>query len=292
MQKGSAYDRLPAPARAAVRVDRRRWRDLCGVLQLRRRIARRGEGRITMGRTLKRVPMIFAWPMHEVWYGYLNPFSPNKCGACNQSGYNDATRKIAEDFYSGSCWGNAITQDEVQALVDKNRLKDVTHTWTPNEGWQRRADQYVPLASDVNAWNRCTMGHDSVNRMILLETRAKRLGVYGQCDFCNGEGELFQNDEHRRIYDDWRPIEPPCGDGFQLWETCSEGSPISPVFDSAESLADWCANNASVFGDEKTTRDKWLQMFLGQIDIELGSLMIARPGYIGAIVNDPEKVAP
>jgi len=37
-------------------------------------------------------------------------------------------------------------------------------------------------------------------------------------------------------------IEPPVGNGFQLWESVSEGSPISPVFESAEKLCRWLAD--------------------------------------------------
>ena len=38
-------------------------------------------------------------------------------------------------------------------------------------------------------------------------------------------------------------IEPPKGDGYQCWETTSEGSPISPVFESFDELCDWLSKN-------------------------------------------------
>jgi len=34
-------------------------------------------------------------------------------------------------------------------------------------------------------------------------------------------------------------IEPPAGDGWQLWETVSEGSPISPVFKTETEFSDY-----------------------------------------------------
>jgi hypothetical protein len=37
-------------------------------------------------------------------------------------------------------------------------------------------------------------------------------------------------------YIDWAPTEPPAGDGWQVWETVSEGSPITPVFPTADAL--------------------------------------------------------
>ena len=36
-----------------------------------------------------------------------------------------------------------------------------------------------------------SVGHDAINRWILVETRAKRLGVYGNCALCNGAGHIY-----------------------------------------------------------------------------------------------------
>lgn len=44
--------------------------------------------------------------------------------------------------------------------------------------------------------------------------------------------------------------EPPEGEGWQVWETVSEGSPISPVFATAEELA----RHLSTVGDDWTAR--------------------------------------
>ena len=55
--------------------------------------------------------------------------------------------------------------------------------------------------------------------------------------------------------------EPPVGEGWQMWETTSEGSPISPVFASPEDLATWLADtNASTFGSLTATASQWLKM--------------------------------
>lgn len=49
--------------------------------------------------------------------------------------------------------------------------------------------------------------------------------------------------------------------GWQMWETTSEGSPISPVMDTPEELARWLADNrASAFGGTEATFDQWLNM--------------------------------
>lgn len=54
--------------------------------------------------------------------------------------------------------------------------------------------------------------------------------------------------------------EPPKGEGFQLWETTSEGSPISPVFKTLDELCEWCEDNATVFADIKATKEEWKEM--------------------------------
>jgi len=46
-----------------------------------------------------------------------------------------------------------------------------------------------------------------------------------------------------------------------MWETTSEGSPISPVFGTPEALAHWLADNgASSFGSQEATYEEWLKM--------------------------------
>lgn len=247
-----------------------------------------------MGRTLKRVPLDFAAPFGKVWEGYINPYpGPLTCDLCDRSGYNAVTNQIANDFYDhdgGSHrWCDSITQDEVQALVDEGRLMDFTHTWKQGEGWKRREDGYIPTADEVNVWNQRGLGHDAINRFILVKTRAKRLGVFGMCPKCNGEGTLpYPNEAAQKLHEEWKEYEPPTGAGYQLWETCSEGSPISPVFASADELADWCAENATIFASEKTLRENWLKMFTGEEDLEAGSLFVIQPGFIGALANAPK----
>lgn len=38
-------------------------------------------------------------------------------------------------------------------------------------------------------------------------------------------------------------VEPPKGEGYQVWEDVSEGSPISPVFKTKEELAKYMTDN-------------------------------------------------
>ena len=56
-------------------------------------------------------------------------------------------------------------------------------------------------------------------------------------------------------------FDPPAGEGWQMWETVSEGSPMSPVFATPEELAQWLADTgASALADRTATYDQWLKM--------------------------------
>lgn len=67
------------------------------------------------------------------------------------------------------------------------------------------------------------------------------------CSCCEGEGKVRPN------------IPVPEGPAYQMWETVSEGSPISPAFMKPEELAHWLADNkASAMGSETATYEQWL----------------------------------
>lgn len=62
--------------------------------------------------------------------------------------------------------------------------------------------------------------------------------------------------------DDYMPVFPDeTATGWCMYETTSEGTPISPVFDTPEILARWLADTgASSFGSSTATYDQWLSM--------------------------------
>lgn len=123
-----------------------------------------------MGREIKRVPLDFDWPLNAVWKGYLNPFRSEPCPWCEGSGYTPEAKRISDAWYGLDDrlerWSDNITQDEVQALIDADRLWHFTHTWSREHGWQRREDGYVPTAAEVNEWSRHGIGHDSINHHV------------------------------------------------------------------------------------------------------------------------------
>lgn len=62
------------------------------------------------------------------------------------------------------------------------------------------------------------------------------------------------------LYEKWfKSTEPPEGDGYQLWETTSEGSPQSPVFKTIDELCTYAAANCTIFGHIKISAMEWRQ---------------------------------
>ena len=54
--------------------------------------------------------------------------------------------------------------------------------------------------------------------------------------------------------------DPPHGEGWQLWETVSEGTAMSPVFKTPEELAHWLTDTgASASGYMTAEYDTWLK---------------------------------
>ncbi len=90
------------------------------------------------------------------------------------------------------------------------------------------------------------------------------------CTTCEGESEVwpqvqpasYEVDQLPSYYREGSPSAHEWG--WQMWETTSEGSPISPVCDTPEELARWLADNgASSFADSTATYEQWLAM-IGQ----------------------------
>lgn len=190
-----------------------------------------------MGRELKRVALDFDWPLHVVWQGFINPhYTATKCPSCDGTGYNPETRIIEETFYSfndsSKAWKNKLSQDEVNLLWEKGRLR---HYPECPSARQVNLDNTSPYTSFMHT-------HDAINRWMLVEYRAKNAGVWGNeghCVNCEGEGELWPSQEAKDLYENWEQEEPPTGEGWQMWETVSEGSPVSPVFADKETFVNW-----------------------------------------------------
>jgi hypothetical protein len=230
------------------------------------------------------------------WYGYA-PFQPGDRGSEPLTVDTPAVRAFAErnvahspGFYgSGEAaivreaqrliemwnqqWNHHLNQDDVNALVEAGRLMDFTHTWTRNEGWQPKDPPYVPTAAEVNEWNILTMGHDSINQWVVAKAELARLGQPELCAACDGKGDVG-TEEQRAAHEAWEPADPPTGEGWQLWETVSEGSPVSPVFPDREGLVHWLTTAyRQVINNRPLTREQ-AEAFVGA-GSSVGSFVMA-----------------
>jgi len=107
------------------------------------------------------------------------------CTACQGCGYNPETAALYRSFYR---WDDQLTQDEVDELVRAGRL------------WDLMRGEKHPTADKVNAWSRRGLGHDGINQSILVKVRATRLGFYGLCPTCNGNGSERLSEDRLALY--------------------------------------------------------------------------------------------
>jgi hypothetical protein len=176
-----------------------------------------------MGREVKRVPVDFDHPLSEVWPGYLTP-PPRPCPA-------------------GSSCVNGYTPD--RAWLEHWTHLLLTAATSPTHPWvleaplvtQPPTGALVELTTVLAGRAPSDLGHDAIDRWRATEAVLRAAGLddrWGICPACDGKAHHPDDTE---MLDAWEPTEPPTGEGWQVWETVSEGSPITPVFDSAEGLA-------------------------------------------------------
>jgi hypothetical protein len=200
------------------------------------------------------------------WYGYV-PFDPSETGSERLTPDTPAVRAFAErnvtrnpEYYGtgesvivaearrlcshwNGSWSHHLHQDDVDALIAGDRLWDFTHTLAGGNGWKRLEPCPPVTAEQVNTWSLTGFGHDGLNCMVVIRAACERAGESETCGDCDGHGSHERYPGQRAEAEAWKPTGPPAGDGWQLWETVSEGSPISPVFQSAEALARWMTRN-------------------------------------------------
>ena len=188
-----------------------------------------------MGRELRRVPIDFNWPVNKTWEGFLNPYY-RECPHC-KAGYSPSYDIVAKHI-NGLMWDQATREDKNVAAITTFLCGR-----SPDRGF---------------------FGHDSSDAWSAITKIGKLAGLpesWTACGYCHGEGidPLI-----KESYEEWEPTGPPTGEGYQIWETVSEGSPISPVFATPEELARYMATTR--FGaDQGTSYEAWLE-FINNIE--------------------------
>lgn len=231
-----------------------------------------------MGRTMKRVPMDFDWPLGRVWKGFLNPYEGCECPWCydegkrSSYGYTKEAQEYEKLWYGQYC-GEYVPHPyrpgehycpskkpytlerwEYDFIVNNDRLRKDLFECDPKD---------VPPFEELTEWllrHNLSFRIDAIFVSMMSDEYCRRKGVPSSCPHCNGSGKVWQTEEVHRLHDEWKRIEPPTGDGYQLWETTSEGSPKSPVFATFEELCEWCAENATTFAHYKATKEEWMKM--------------------------------
>lgn len=162
------------------------------------------------------------------------------------------------NIYNGSLEYH-LNDEDVQALVGAGRLMELTHDFVPGQGWSPKEPAVVPSAHSVNEWALFGMGHDSLNLHVVITARCEKAGQLKSCLVCDGEGDVrhFSSDDQRARFESWEPYEPPVGEGYQYWETISEGAPVSPVFASKTDLAQWLHLHRN---HNNLSRHEWLKV--------------------------------
>jgi len=214
-----------------------------------------------MGREVKRVALDFDWPRDAgPWKGFLNPHfveCPNPDCKQGQLSIGWFIQHLSHALFSAG--RNAYYGKPV-------------HPWT--FGLNPSGSDYgfpdgkhppglagfiaglagVPQPELYNGIN------NDIKLSRALATHAGLDQDYCACKTCEGSGI---HPDHQAAYESWEPYEPPAGPGWQLWETVSEGSPISPVFETPEELARWLsdANNLDPHDITRgTSYEQWLAM--------------------------------
>jgi len=215
-----------------------------------------------MGREIKRVPVDFDWPLDKVWEGFLTPndLYGDPCTECN----------------GGETWSSRwlyLLCNRIGMLAsdvrDQERSKPM-HPWLANDTyppikWHPDPEKTRPFISDAYDVMRPTpdiidllaaiadappdevggfLGRNVEYDLYKAIVKASGLESWGACSVCDGHGEYERYPGQRAEREAWERTEPPTGDGWQMWETVSEGSPVSPVFATAEGLAQWLTTPA------------------------------------------------
>ena len=203
-----------------------------------------------MSSLIRRVPLDFDHPIGVDWPGFIMPenLPPMRCFLCDGDGRNAATKAISDSWSRGKrlrAWGGLrhnLDQADVDALIASDRL-DVFLLDRVIRGLINPQIKKNIRFKEVNMWSRTTIGFCEIQRSrdFIIESRARRLGVYGSCPLCYGERHIYSNESHRLAHENWEDSEPPTGEGFQMWESIGDGSPVSPVFSDKADLARWIA---------------------------------------------------
>lgn len=228
------------------------------------------------GRRVVRVPLDFDAPVGQLWKGYVRPkeIQLPLCSFCSYGpgmgthGHSPDCHAMIGNFWPHNfpegekhrAWNSHIGQADIDHLVWHGYFKRVVRVEASQEhpnGWYY--EEFTPTVEEVRLANRLGRPASSFHSpldlnsgaaLLLAEFRCEKLGLPVVCSNCGGKGHTA-TPAQEKAHDEWVATDPPEGDGWQLWQTVSEGGPVSPVCSSAESLARWMTTPANDWGVSK-----------------------------------------
>lgn len=227
-----------------------------------------------MGREVKRVPLDFDWPTNEVWSGFLSPdkYDEDPCPTCYAVDYTGQRRSgsgstPAAKWLEAALYLVGMMADDIRA----QSFEGTEHQFTQHGDDRSKLHPYLATLQSINVYEHRRPSADIIDLVVgvtgrdntvsfgtgfdfawkAMKALRKAAGLpkgWGTCPTCDGHGSVEKYEGQRAEAETWSPEGPPTGDGWQLWETVSEGSPISPVFDSPEGLARWMSSDEYRWG--------------------------------------------
>ena len=240
-----------------------------------------------MGRELRRVPLDFNWPLDTTWDGFLNTVKarpcPNPCcvnGSTAESHALDCFARYIAIAASNSVERPAdfVPLKRGQQIIMKNGYqRNHPHPYLTEMGIQDVGPGLKDILEKLvgEPFKPSLGGYDSYAVYRALVKKLELPEGWATCTGCNGES---MHPDDVKAYNDWEPTQPPRGEGYQVWQTVSEGGPISPVFATPEELATWMSTPGNGWKtDSGSTYAQWMKFIQG-------------PGWVPSMILDSTGV--
>ena len=239
-----------------------------------------------MGREIKRVPVDFDCELGSTWGGFLNPHY-KECAECGGRGSTKSAQAlevlVGRLMVAGADSTGRPDGYNGQPLLVPNypnaprqHYRHWPHPYLVEMGIADPGDTFHELTTGLAGRPPSgPFGHDACDRWSASKAIVKAAGLpesWGECGACGGEG---LDPSAADAYNAWEATPPPTGPAYQIWQTVSEGGPVSPPFLDPEDLADWMVSN-----DDSITRDTdragWLSFIRG-------------PGWAPSMIHAPSS---
>ncbi len=242
-----------------------------------------------MSREIRRMPLDFDWPLGKVWEEYLTPkrLQEDPCPDCYRPGPGGERTSgcgstaaaewvhgalyligmMAEDVRSQSFAGTAdqftrFGDDRSKLhpyLADLQRINVYEH--------RRPSADIIDLVTGITGRDNLSMGTGSDFAYGARKALLVAAGLpedWGTCPTCQGHGSVEAFEGQRAAAEAYHEEnhDPPTGEGWQVWETTSDGSPISPVFAEKEHLVIWLTTKYTGIGHNGPLTREQAQAFV------------------------------